>query len=199
MSLNKSLNIKLVIFAFTFLCLGVAVYSGADTNISSEEAQSLQPLEYSSITTNDGNYRAFIRREEGKLGHIWLENLQTKARHQLTAKPQAFVGLTFTVDEQSITFFIRDAKADVIASFDVNFTRGLSSVVYNRLSFSPGQVIAMPMWVNEEKLAYISKAFDNSISLMHWSLSRGNHKLIRRYDGAEFKLDDTLKTKSTTL
>lgn len=156
---------------------------GSFAMTTSVDMKAQLPKELSRVHTGNGQFVAYIRREAGNnsLGHVWLENLTEQKRWRLTKEPRPFVGLTFTPDGKSLTFLSRESGSDIVATFDINFKLGLASVYYNQLTFEAGQVVAMPMWLDEDKLAYLSQGKDKEVSLMQWSSSRGKHEVLRKY------------------
>lgn len=172
------LSLSLRFGRWLLLCLAVCAFSAASTPIGGEQTQQILSRIYSS----DGLFVAYIKRESSKpdSGHVWLESTRSHQLWRLTDKARPFVGLTFTPDGQSVTFLSRESGSDSVGTFDVNFKRGLASVIYNELTFEPGQIISMPMWLDDDKLAYLSQSSGEGVLLMQWSLSRGKHELLQK-------------------
>lgn len=181
-NLSQTHFLKHALISMVLFCTAtLAVYSFALT--VDAQTQNKNALQVSKIHSNDGEFAAFILREKGDVaqGHVWLESVKSGQRWRLTNEARPFVGLTFTPDGQSVTSLRRESAKDVIATFDINFKRGLASVFYNELSFPAGQLLAMPMWLDDDKLAYLSHTGNEGVSLMQWSSSLGKHEVLRRY------------------
>lgn len=117
----------------------------------------------------DGQYLAYIAHVADEEYHIWIKNLENSKVRRLSANASNFVSISWTNDQQAISFVERLSDADRIGRLPFNRYQSEPVTTQVLLSLKNEHIISQLQWTTNGEVIFVTKNESQLTRLFRYS------------------------------
>ncbi len=162
---SKKLNNKVLLLAgiVSFILVAYLLFNMNTEIVIKEQFSELIPVvstgknELYPRYSPDGQYLTYIAHVADEKYHIWIKNLESSKVRRLSASASNFVSISWTNDQQAISFVERLSSSDQIGLLPFNRYQSEPVAAQVLLSLKNEHIISQLQWTKNGEVIFVTK------------------------------------------